>query len=98
MLDDIILYALNGKLRRRIVEILSNGPKTTHEIRQELGDSKPVYRQSINKALVILRKANLVEKLYSEKSNKFYYNLRVNEIRIKFNQGQLTIEETIIKK
>lgn len=52
------------------------------ELYQSLGKDAPSYRQSVNKALEILKDAELVEKYYSEEKKAICYNVISKQIVI----------------
>lgn len=79
-----VIKALNSRTRRKILKILSNGPKNVKEISKLLREEYNVnirYRESVFKALEKLVEADIVEKFY-EKNKGILYRLKRRKITI----------------
>jgi len=79
-----VVKALNSRTRRKILKILSEGPKNVKEISIALREQYSTnikYRESVFKALEKLVEANLVEKFY-EKDKGIAYRLKREKITI----------------
>ncbi len=79
-----VIKALNSKTRRKILKILSTGPKNVKEISRILTEEYSVnikYRESVFKALEKLVEADLVEKFY-KKNKGILYRLKKEKIII----------------
>jgi len=79
-----VIKALNSKTRRKILKILSTGPKNVKEISKILTEEYSVnikYRESVFKALEKLVEADLVEKFY-KKNKGILYRLKKEKITI----------------
>ena len=85
-----VFKALSSSSNLAIVTLLSDHDMTATEIFSELGDRAPEYRQSVNKALEVLRQAGLVKKYYGENKNRLLYSLIYKGITINF--GKMSIE------
>lgn len=79
-----VVKALNSRTRRKILKILSEGPKNVKEISivlREQYSANIKYRESVFKALEKLVEADLVEKFY-EKDKGIAYRLKKKKITI----------------
>jgi len=79
-----IIKALNSRTRRKILKILSEGPKNVKEVfivLKEQYSTNIKYRESVFKALEKLVEADLVEKFY-EKGKGITYRLKRKKITI----------------
>ena len=79
-----IIKALNSRTRRKILKILSEGPKNVKEVfivLKEQYSTNIKYRESVFKALEKLVEADLVEKSY-EKGKGITYRLKRKKITI----------------
>jgi len=79
-----VVKALNSRTRRKILKILSEGPKNVKEISIVLREEYSAnikYRESVFKALEKLVEADLVEKFY-EKDKGITYRLKREKITI----------------
>lgn len=70
-----VVYALNSDMRRRIVRLLCNQDLTASEVFFNLKEYAPKYRQSVNKALEILKESGLVKKYYDDTKKALYYEV-----------------------
>lgn len=75
-------YGLNNLLRLKIMKILSSGPKTANEVFIELKGYKSIYRQSVHRALELLRECDLILKVYDPISKRLEYSLKYQKIII----------------
>jgi len=73
--------------------IISNGPKNVPEISEELGKNGPIYRQSINRSLEILRECGLINKSYSVDNKALYYSLNFKKLTIDISTMELNVRE-----
>ena len=79
-----VVKALNSRTRRKILKILSEGPKNVKEISivlKEQYSTNIKYRESVFKALEKLVEADLVEKFY-EKDKGIAYRLKRKKVTI----------------
>jgi len=79
-----VIKALNSRTRRKILKILSEGPKNVKEISIVLREQYSAnirYRESVYKALEKLVDADLVEKFY-QKDKGITYRLKRKKITI----------------
>lgn len=77
-----VIFALNSETRRKIIQLLYKEDMTAVEVFVKLKSSAPIYRQSINKALEILKECGLVEKYYDDNRKGLYYRLLKKEITL----------------
>lgn len=85
---DKVIYALNSDTRRKILKILSDGPKNTFGVYSELSKigAGPKYRESVYRSLEILVDSGLVRKIYHPDEG-ICYELLVVKIEIDFSIG-----------
>jgi|Deesub1362B_J571_1020462.scaffolds.fasta_scaffold00647_13 DNA-binding transcriptional ArsR family regulator len=79
-----VVKALNSRTRRKILKILSEGPKNVKEVSivlREQYSANIKYRESVFKALEKLVEADLVEKFY-EKDKGIAYRLKRKKVTI----------------
>ena len=93
--DDLkkLIHCLNNDLRRDIIKYLAQGSMTVPEISEILGEKRPIYRQSINRSLEILRKCGIVVKEYDENKKSLYYNLKFKKIEIDISTMGIKVYE-----
>lgn len=72
---DKVSKALQNSLRRDILKAVSDKPRTVSQIAKDLGGRGPIYRQSVNRALEILRESGLVKKEYDIKKKGLYFSI-----------------------
>lgn len=85
-----VVYALNVDLRRRIIRLLCSRDMTSSEVFFKLKENAPKYRQSVNKALEILKESGIVRKYYNDKKKAIYYG--IVKKRLMLNLEDLEIE------
>jgi len=88
-----VVHALSNDLRREIIKILGEKeePLTVKEIYGELEEeNRPTYRQSVNRALDVLKEAGLVKKIYSDEKKNLVYFLEHEELRLKLLDDEVT--------
>jgi len=73
-LEDSI-KGLNSKTRREILKLLCKENLSAIEVYRKLKNGGPKYRQSINKALEVLKECGLVEKYYDDEKNEICYRI-----------------------
>lgn len=83
---DKILRGLKAETRREILKLLCKKDMTAPEIYSALGKRAPVYRQSINKSLELLKEVGLVEKYYEDTKKALYYKITKKVYVIKLDQ------------
>jgi len=72
---DKFVHCLHSKTRRRILQLLSNKDMTAPQIYKALKNEAPKFRQSVNKALEVLREGGLIVKYYDAERKAIYYHL-----------------------
>ena len=89
---DKVIAALNSKLRREILKIISEQPMTVIQVLGKLKKREidVKYRETVYRALEKLFDAGLVDKIYI-KEKGLCYKIAVNHIVIDITKG--TIEE-----
>lgn len=85
-----VVYALNADLRRKIIRLLCNQDLTASEVFVKLKENAPKYRQSVNKALEILKESGLVKKYYDDTKKALYYGVVKKKLSV--NLEDMTIE------
>lgn len=93
---DKVIHALNSDTRRKILKILSDGPKNTSEVYSELSKigAGPKYRESVYRSLEILVDSGLVQKIYHPDKG-ICYDFSVVKIEIDLSSG--TISKTCLR-
>jgi len=79
---DEVIHALNFERRREIIKLLCKRDMSAPQIYVALGKDAPVYRQSVNKSLEILKKAGLIEKYYDDEKKALYYRVKKKVITL----------------
>ncbi len=87
---DKVIAALNSKLRREILKIISKQPMTVIQVLEELKKRKieVKYRETVYRALEKMFDAGLVEKGYI-KEKGLCYKLTLNRIVIDLTKGEI---------
>lgn len=83
METDKVISALNSRIRREILKIISKEPMTVMQVLEELKRRKfeVKYRETVYRALEKLLYAGLVEKYY-EPEKGLCYRMRVKSITL----------------
>ncbi len=84
-----VIHCLNSETRRKIVKILSKGDLSAPEIFNKLGNSRPRYRQSVNKSLEILKSCDLIEKYYDDNKKILLYHLKYKNISVDLEKMEI---------
>lgn len=89
---DKVIAALNSKLRREILKIISEQPMTVIQVLEKLKkrEVQVKYRETVYRALEKLCDAELVEKYY-EKEKGLCYRLSLTQITIEITKEFLNI-------
>ena len=87
---EVVIHALNVDLRRRIVRFLCKEDMTATEVFSNLKEHAPRYRQSVNKALEILKQSGLLRKYYDDKAKALYYGVVKKTLLL--NLQSMTVE------
>ncbi|MBD3193376.1 MAG: hypothetical protein GF308_22260 [Candidatus Heimdallarchaeota archaeon] len=74
---------------RRILQLLSTEDMSAPQIYSRLGEHAPKYRQSVNKALEILRECGLIQKYYSEEQKGLFYHLKKKNYLVKLDSMEV---------
>jgi len=87
---DKVIAALNSKLRREILSIVSKQPMPVIQVLKELKKRrfKVKYRETVYRALEKLVNSGLVEKCYI-KEKGICYKLKVKIIKIDLIKGEI---------
>ena len=80
---------LRSDTRRRILQLLSEKDMTTSQLYDELGTSAPKYRQSVNKAIELLREGGLVTKYYNTEEKGICYHLKKRKYILKIDKMEI---------
>lgn len=84
-----LIDCLHSDTRRRILQLLSRKDMTATEIHDELGKYAPKYRQSVNKALEVLREGGLVTKYYDNEKKGICYHLKKKKYVLKIDKMEI---------
>lgn len=87
---DKVIHALDADLRRKILSLLCHEDMTASEVFLELKQDAPKYRQSVNKALEILKESGLVRKYYNDTKKALYY--RIVKKNLSLNLEEMSVE------
>jgi len=90
MLVSDLVRGLHSNMRRNILRLLSEKDRTAVEIYRELKEDAPKFRQSVNKALEILRGQGFVNKYYDMNREALYYQIVKREYHI--NLKDMSVE------
>lgn len=82
---DKVVYGLNSDTRQKILKLLCKRDMSAPEIFKELKNGVPSYRQSVSKALDILRESGLVIKYYDDKRKALYYKIAKKKVILKLD-------------
>lgn len=83
------IHCLHSDTRRRILQLLSKRDMSATQMHGELGKYAPKYRQSVNKALEILREGGLVTKYYDIENKAIYYSLIKRKYILKIDEMKI---------
>jgi len=89
MLLHKVVRALDSELRVRILVLLCERDMTSTDVLSELKEHRPMYRQSVNKALEMLKESGLVRKYYDDSRKALYYSLVKKMITINLKDGSI---------
>ncbi|KAF5036071.1 hypothetical protein DSECCO2_578880 [anaerobic digester metagenome] len=59
----------------------------------ELGVNKPKYRQSVNRALEILRECKIITKDYNPEKKALFYSLKIEKVEIDLLKMEIHLHE-----
>ncbi len=79
---DAFARILKSKRNQRILQVLTARDMSATEIFGELGPHAPVYRQSVHKALELMKSKGLLSKYYDDKDKCIRYKLSVEKVII----------------
>lgn len=81
---------MRSGMHRRILQMLAKEDMSASQIYSKLGNYAPKYRQSVNKALELLRESGLLSKYYNAEKKKLYYHLIKEKYTI--NLAEMKVE------
>jgi predicted transcriptional regulator len=87
---DKFIRCMRSGMHRRILQMLANEDMSASQIYSKLGNYAPKYRQSVNKALELLRESGLLSKYYNAEKKKLYYRLIKEKYTI--NLAEMKVE------
>jgi Fe2+ or Zn2+ uptake regulation protein len=72
---DRFMRCMRSRMHRRILQMLAEEDMSAPQVYGKLGNYAPKYRQSVNKALELLRESGLLSKYYNAEKKKLCYHL-----------------------
>lgn len=77
-----LVKGLHSKTSRKILQLLCDKDRTAVEIYGDLKGDAPKFRQSVNRALEVLRRHKLIKKYYDENRKALYYRIVKSDFHI----------------